>query len=251
MSDMSPSDPLSLTRRRWFGATALAAAGLSLGCRRAAAAAPLPASAKGGIPVAVVLDKGATLIDFGGPWEVLSSCAQAGNAGFYVYSVAATRDPIVCDNGRAQFRSSLPDSGLTVVPDFTFATAPQPKIVLMGAQGGDSKEKVGWIQKAAERADLVASVCVGAFLLAETGLLDGKEATTNRNAYDQFAKAYPKVKLVRGVRLVASGNVATATGLTAGFDLSLRIVDRYYGRAAAEKIALYEEWPGTTWRSQA
>ena len=90
-------------------------------------------------------------------------------------------------------------------------------------------------------------MCVGAFVLADAGLLDGHSATTNRNAYDKFEKTYPKVKLVRGVRFVESGAVATATGLTAGIDLALRITERFCGQALAQKIANYEEWEGKAW----
>ena len=117
----------------------------------------------------------------------------------------------------------------------------------MGAQGGDEPRKLDWIRHAAQSAALTASVCTGAFLLAKTGLLDGKSATTNRNAYDAFEKKFPRVKLIRGVRLVDSGNVATATGLTAGIDLALRITERFYGRDVAQHIAAYEEWPSQGW----
>jgi len=88
---------------------------------------------------------------------------------------------------------------------------------------------------------------VGAFVLADAGLLDGHSATTNRSAYDRFEKAYPKVKLVRGVRFVESGPVMTATGLTAGIDLALRITARFYGHAVAQTIATCEEWHGKDW----
>lgn len=147
--------------------------------------------------------------------------------------------------------SELPVSGLTVVPDFTFDTAPQPRIIVIGAQTGDDareRQSVEWIRRAAARADLTASVCTGAYLFARTGLLDGRRATTNRNAYDDFEKTFPRVKLVRGVRLVDSGAVATASGLTAGIDLALHIVERYFGRKTAQDIAQYEEWPGAAWR---
>jgi transcriptional regulator GlxA family with amidase domain len=92
-------------------------------------------------------------------------------------------------------------------------------------------------------------VCVGAFELGRAGLLDGQSATTNRNAYEKFQKEFPKVKLVRGVRFVESGRVATATGLTAGLDLALRITERFCGHALAKKIADYEEWTSNAWAS--
>lgn len=200
------------------------------------------------IRVAVVLGPNATLIDFAGPWEVLGSAAYS-SPGFNVYSVAATREPISCDDGRSTMSGS-PASALRVIPDFTFEDAPRPRIVVMGAQGGDDEHKLEWIRQAARHADLTASVCTGAFLLAKTGLLDGKAATTNRGAYDSFEKSFPKVKLVRGVRFVDSGSVATATGLTAGVDLALHIIERFYGRAVAQQVADYEEWHSDGWLGQ-
>jgi transcriptional regulator GlxA family with amidase domain len=128
---------------------------------------------------------------------------------------------------------TFPVSGLTVIPDFTFATAPQPHVIVIGGQtsdGGWERRALDWIRGAAGKAELTASVCTGAFLLAKSGLLYGKRATTNRNAYDHFAKTFPKIQLVRGVRFVEAGSVASATGLTAGIDLALHIVERFYGR---------------------
>lgn len=193
-----------------------------------------------------------TLIDFAGPWEILSSSGR-----FNVYSVAASLKPVICDDGRG-LDTRRPISGLTVVPDFTFEDAPQPRIIVVGGQAeGDTQadnaaqaRKLDWLRRASSQAQLTSSVCVGAFVLGDAGLLDGHAATTNRNAYDAFQKAYPKVKLVRGVRFVESGSVATATGLTAGIDLALRITERFCGDAVARKMAIYEEWPGKDWTAQ-
>lgn len=223
-----------------FGAAATraAVAGPAAATEQAAKLAPLP--------VAVILGDNATLIDFAGPWEVLGSAAYAGCAGFSVYSVSATRDPIMCDDGRGKM-GGMPRNGLTVVPDFRFDDAPMPRIAIMGAQSSDDPRAIAWIRHVANSHALVASVCTGAFLLAKTGLLDGHSATTNRNAYDRFAEMFPKVKLMRGVRFVESGQFATATGLTAGIDLALRVTERYYGHAIAENIAAYEEWTSRDW----
>lgn len=194
------------------------------------------------IPVAILLGPGATLIDFAGPWEVLGAASYK-CPGFNAYSVAATREPILCDDGRSMMGAGKPVSAPRVVPDFTFADAPPPRIVIVGGQDGDDPHTIEWLRNVAHGAELVGSVCVGAFLLAKAGLLDGKRATTNRNAYDEFQKNFPKVDLVRGVRFIDSGTVATATGLTAGIDLALHIVERYYGSDVAQNIATYEEWP--------
>jgi transcriptional regulator GlxA family with amidase domain len=200
------------------------------------------------INVAVVLGAYNTLIDFAGPWEILSSSGR-----FNVYSVAASRNPVVCDDGRT-LDTRRPISGLTVIPDFTFEDAPQPRIIIVGGQDEGKAEanrtrKIEWVRQASKQAELTASVCVGAFVLGEAGLLDGQSATTNRHAYDEFEKTFPKVKLVRGVRFVESGRMTTATGLTAGIDLALRITERFGGHALAQKMADYEEWPGNGWTS--
>jgi transcriptional regulator GlxA family with amidase domain len=130
--------------------------------------------------------------------------------------------------------------------------APTPRILVVGAQSGDGDpRKLEWIRHIYPKLDLAMSVCVGAFVLGNAGLLDGQAATTNANVYDDFEKKFPKTKLVRGVRFVESGKVATATGLTAGIDLALRVTDRFYGREAATKIAKYEEWKSTAWQADA
>jgi transcriptional regulator GlxA family with amidase domain len=248
-------EPKHWTRRRWLAASGGILSALStLGGRRASAetAPSKPAGDKpGAINVAVVLAPHNTLIDFAGPWEVLSSAVYQ-CPGFNVYSVAESRAPVLCDDGRGDASMASMGiksiSGLTAVPDFTFEDAPQPRIIIVGGQvGGDVARKYAWIRRAAERAELTASVCTGAFELGKAGVLDGRSATTNRNAYDDFEKTFPKVKLVRGVRFVESGPVATATGLTAGIDLALRITERFYGRSVAQRLAEYEEWPSKAW----
>ena len=92
------------------------------------------------------------------------------------------------------------------------------------------------------------SVCTGAFVLAEAGLLAGKKATTHHDFHDRFAAQYPSVALERGLRFVESGrNLATAGGLTSGIDLALRVVERYFGRETARRTAEYMEYQGKGW----
>jgi transcriptional regulator GlxA family with amidase domain len=231
------------TRRDWLVSASAMSAWIASATGQALADSQASMKAKplSPIPVALVLGPNATLIDVAGPWEVLGAASYV-CSGFDVYSVAATREPVLCDDARSVMGEGKPVSAPHIVPDFTFTDAPQPRVVIVGAQGGDEAPVVEWIRRVAHGTDLVASVCTGAFLLAKTGLLDDKRATTNRNAYDDFQKSFPRVKLVRGVRFIDSGAVATATGLTAGIDLAFHIVERYYGRDAAQKLAAYEEW---------
>jgi YHS domain-containing protein len=91
------------------------------------------------------------------------------------------------------------------------------------------------------------SVCTGVFVLAKTGLLSGKSATTYHGAFGRFAMKYPDVQLKRGARFVENGNLATAGGLSSGIDLALRVVERYYGREIAEKTAYNMEYQGKGW----
>jgi transcriptional regulator GlxA family with amidase domain/YHS domain-containing protein len=91
------------------------------------------------------------------------------------------------------------------------------------------------------------SVCTGAFVLARTGLLSGKAATTYHGAFVRFANEFPDIHLKRGARFVEDGNLATAGGLSSGIDLALRVVERYFGREAAQRTAYDMEYQGQGW----
>ena len=105
-----------------------------------------------------------------------------------------------------------------------------------------TSDTIEWLRHVARRADLLMSVCTGAFVLAETGLLDGKTATTHHQSWDDFAASFPAVHLVRHRRFVEHAHVATAGGLTSGIDLALRVVQRYLGSAPATATARYMEY---------
>jgi transcriptional regulator GlxA family with amidase domain len=104
-----------------------------------------------------------------------------------------------------------------------------------------------WIRKSTKNTDVTMSVCTGAFVLAKTGLLSGKAATTYHGAFVRFATQFPDIQLKRGARFVEDGNLATAGGLSSGIDLALRVVERYYGREVAQKTAYNLEYQGQGW----
>jgi len=91
------------------------------------------------------------------------------------------------------------------------------------------------------------SVCNGAFVLAKAGLLAGKPATAHHGAYALLAADFPDVTVKRGARFVDAGKVSTAGGLTSGIDLALHVVERYFGRAVADKAASDLEYQGQGW----
>src|SRR5262245_33502052 len=179
---------------------------------------PLVPPARGGVPVAVLVSDGAVVIDFCGPWEVFQDVSVPGREGdaFRLYTVAETTRPITASGG------------LKIIPDYTFANAPAPKVIVIPAQGGKSEATLDWIRRASKATDVTMSVCTGAFLLAGTGLLSGKSATTHHASYRTFAIEHPDIRLNRGARYVEEGNLATAGGLSSGIDLALRVVERYY-----------------------
>jgi YHS domain-containing protein/putative intracellular protease/amidase len=200
---------------------------------------PLKPPAQGSIPVAVLLSQGAAVIDFCGPWEVFQDVTIPGHPdqGFQLYTVAESLDPIQISGG------------MRITPNYTLQTAPPAKVVVIPAQEGDGEALMDWICKSAETADVVMSVCTGAELLAKTGLLAGKAATTHHDFYRGFARLFPDVQLKPGVRFVEEGNLATAGGLSSGIDLALRVVERYFGREVAKQTAYYMEYQGQGWMS--
>ncbi|WP_417449152.1 GlxA family transcriptional regulator [Kordiimonas sp.] len=107
---------------------------------------------------------------------------------------------------------------------------------------------VAWVRETAKRAERVASVCSGAFLLAAAGLLDNRRAATHWNSARALARLYPKVKVDPDALYIADGPVWTSAGVTAGIDMSLAMVERDHGRSLAMEIArrlvVYARRPG-------
>jgi transcriptional regulator GlxA family with amidase domain len=182
------------------------------------------------LKVAFVISNNANVIDMTGPWEVFQDTTTAGDQpGFELFTVSESADAITMTGG------------LRVVPNYTFANAPHPDVVVIGAQEG-TPHLSDWLRDRATDSRVVMSVCTGAFKLANAGLLDGKKATTHHEFWDAFAKKFPKVDLQRGNRFVQSSDVIyTAGGLTSGIDLALQIVEKFYGREAADRTAAYME----------
>jgi len=191
----------------------------------------------GQIPVAFLISDGAVVIDFCGPWEVFHDVTIAGKEEmpFRLYTVAETNKPIHTAGG------------MQIVPDYTIQNAPTPKVIVIPAQSAPSPAVLDWIRKSSETTDVTMSVCTGAFVLAKTGLLNGKSATTYHGAFGRFATQFPDIQLKRGARFVENGNLATAGGLSSGIDLALRVVERYYGREVARKTAYNMEYQGEGW----
>lgn len=196
----------------------------------------------GKIPVAFLISNNVTMIDYAGPWEVFQDVHVASRGSghddqmpFELFTVSDSTEVIT---GTA---------GLKLVPNYTFQTAPVPKVIVIPAQRGRSDPMFSWLGKATETADVVMSVCTGAFILAKAGMLNGKEATTHHDFFDQLSGQYPAIKVKKGLRFVEGPKISTAGGLTSGIDLALRVVERYFGREVAQATATYMEYQSTSW----
>src|SRR5882757_2442585 len=201
-------------------------------------------SAKEKIPVAFVISDDAVTIDFAGPWEVFKDVfiqergkTPAEQSVFRLYTVSDSRQPVKTSGG------------MQIVPDYTFDDAPPPTIVVIPAQNGRSTKMLDWIRKMALQSDVVMSVCTGASVLGDAGLLKGKPATTHHLYYDEFHNAFPDVLLEKNKRFVQSDPIIfTSGGLSSGIDLALHIVKLYVGPMRAEQTAKLMEYEGMGWK---
>lgn len=182
--------------------------------------------------VVVVAFPGVQSLDVAGPVEVFAGANEVSGRKEYAITLA-TLDGLPCPTS----------SGLLLVPDAAVREIRQAPdtVVVAGGDGTagamrEPKLLIG-IARLARRARRVTSVCSGAFLLAEVGLLDGKRATTHWSACDLLARMYPQVDVDADPIYTRDGNVWTSAGVTAGMDLALALVEEDLGRDAALTIA--------------
>ncbi len=181
--------------------------------------------------VAIVVHDNVELLDFSGPAEVFASAAR-GRA-FRLYTVSETVRPI-----RSQ-------RFLAVTPEFSIADCPKPDIVVI--PGGDtnmllrSPAFMAWIRATAKDADVMFSVCTGALVLAQAGLLDGLEATTHASSISAL-KLYPRIRVCENRRFVDNGKIVTTAGVSAGIDGALHLVSRLCGLDTAKQTASFMEY---------
>jgi transcriptional regulator GlxA family with amidase domain len=120
---------------------------------------------------------------------------------------------------------------------------PIDTLVIAGGPGAENGSYdpnfVAWIAKAGSQARRVASICTGAFLLAEAGLLNGKQAVTHWTFCDRLAREYPKVAVRPEPIFLRDGSIYTSAGITAGIDLSLTLVEEDHGHETALRIARF------------
>ena len=184
--------------------------------------------------LAILIFEGVQIIDYTGPYETFGHTYSKDGEAFNIYTVSEKTNAITTS------------MGMSVNPKFSFENAPKPDVLLV--PGGDVRAQVDsptvikWVQDAANNAEIVMSVCNGAFILAKAGLLDGKEATTTAGLIPLLRQEAPKVKVVDDRRFVDNGHIITTAGLSSGIDGALHVIERLYGRGTAQMAALGMEY---------
>jgi transcriptional regulator GlxA family with amidase domain len=163
----------------------------------------------------VLLFDDAEELDFAGPWEVFTMARMEGDR---VVTIAERDQPI-----RAA-------KGLRVLPDHTLADAPPLDVLVVPGGEGTRREVenpavLDWIKSAAANCTWVTSVCTGSYVLHAAGLVADRQVTTHWGFVDQL-REQGNVTVLENVRYVRDGNVVTAAGVSAGIDMSPRVVQR-------------------------
>jgi transcriptional regulator GlxA family with amidase domain len=194
--------------------------------------------------VGILIFDDVEVLDFAGPFEVFSRTRTVAGADsrrtddsapFETFTVARTRDTVTAIGG------------LTVLPHYGWSDAPLIDILVVPGGFGTrallhDEPTLTWIRAAASRAAQVTSVCTGALLLAQAGLLRGRRATTHWAAYDLLASLDPTIQVQRETRVVHDG-LFTSAGVSAGIDMAFAVVEERCGRAVATETAHYIQYP--------
>ena len=195
------------------------------------------------IQVGILIFDDVEVLDFAGPFEVFSrtrltpgveSRRSEASAPFRVFTIARTREPVTATGG------------LGVIPHHSFADNPRIDLLLVPGGFGTrpllhDEEMLGWIRRTAAAARQVSSVCTGALLLAQAGLLKGHRATTHWASLDLLASLDAEITVERDERVVDDG-VVTSAGVASGIDMSFHIVETIFGREVADETARYIEY---------
>ncbi len=192
------------------------------------------------LTVAIFIFDEVEVLDFAGPFEVFSTAsrvrARAGaEAPFRVVTIAKGPGPVSARGG------------LSVSPRHHFGEHPDIDVLIV--PGGDVTRELGdaqviqWIAEVSTKAQLTASVCTGAFLLAAAGLLEGRRVTTHWEDVDDLRQQFPRLRVEGGERWIDEGPIATSAGISAGIDLCLHLVGRLEGDELAVRTARQMDYP--------
>jgi transcriptional regulator GlxA family with amidase domain len=192
--------------------------------------------------VGILIFPDVEVLDFCGPYEVFSTTRldeerrREEPSPFDVVIIAENEGPVMASGG------------LRVLPDHTLADCPAIDILVVPGGWGtrreiDNEALISWITQRAAQVETLASVCTGAMLLGRAGLLDGRRATTHWRALDWMRESLPEVTVEDQLHVVEDGDIVTSAGISAGIDMALHVVARYYGLDIAHATARHMEYP--------
>ena len=189
--------------------------------------------------IAFVIFPDFQLLDIAGPIAAFDIAGRYRPHTYELTVLAAEAGNVVSSSGVKLAAEALDDG-------------PFDTIVMSGGEGTRAfSERAGliaWLRNMAPTVRRVASVCSGAYILAEAGLLDGKRATTHWSRTDDFARRYPRIRLDADRIFIREGEVWTSAGITAGIDLALALIEDDLGsqvaRATAQQLVVHQRRPG-------
>ncbi|GAB2547249.1 DJ-1/PfpI family protein [Nocardia heshunensis] len=196
--------------------------------------------------IGILLFDGVEELDFAGPWEVLAFWTRmVPEDGWEVFTLSPTGAIVQCAKG------------LKVTPDHSFDSAPAMDVLVFpGGQGTRPMVHddliLDWVRAQRDRVPLITSVCTGALVLAAAGLLKGRPATTHWRSLDVLAQLDPSIEVRGDARYVDAGDIITSSGVSAGTDMALHLVQRLAGADRARWVRRgiqYDPQPpaGTDW----
>jgi len=192
--------------------------------------------------VGILIFPAVEVLDFCGPYEVFSVTRldeerrREEPSPFEVLVIAESTEPVVATGG------------LRVLPDATLETCPALDILVVPGGWGTRKQisnqrVLTWIAERAKEVETLTSVCTGAMLLGQTGVLDGRRATTHWRSLDWMRQSFPAVTVEDKLHVVEHDEVLTSAGISAGIDMALLVVARYFGDAVGRATARHMEYP--------
>jgi len=192
--------------------------------------------------VGIVLFNDIEVLDFCGPFEVFSATRlneekrREEPSPFEVFLIAETLSYVTTTGG------------MKVIPQYSFENCPQLDILVVPGGWGTRKElnnliMLEWLRSRAAEVEILTSVCTGSMLLGFAGLIDGLHATTHWRSLDWMRDSFPKVMVEYEQHVVEDGRVFTSAGISAGIDMALKVVARYYGKDIGQATAAHMEYP--------
>lgn len=192
------------------------------------------------VNVAIYIFDDVEALDFSGPYEVFTCASRIHDSEDSLFNVFTVAESLNLVRSRA---------GMKVMPEFSLSEHPDIDCLIIpgGVVSNEicKEHVVHWIYEQSKRVMITGSVCTGAFLLAQAGILDDKSATTHWEDISYLRSMFPQVSVKEGVRWVDEGNVVSSAGISAGIDMSLHLVERLHGKQLAERTAKQLEFDWT------